>query len=305
MATGIQAVTLRRKWNRQGQGIGSCDYIPSPPRSSMSVHLVPNNELGFNRPFTQVVKKVLLVSNQNSAPVAFKFYATAPRLYYVRPNSGRIEPGDSVEVSIMLQPMKEEPPLSAKCKDKLRIQSTLITSEKETKDLQDIWNVPSGAGDEWRVHYQKLRVVHLPPESQIDEEEESHVEEPPSVPASRRFVVEGGRVPQLEVPDPKPTSDNLASSKRKRRTIGEWFGTVIMKRNHKRTPRQTPSDAPPQSAIASQTKATSLNEKYSTMAPVREHGSLVPCHVNISFSCLVFVPSWICCGRADYSDGTH
>lgn len=34
--------------------------------------------------------------------------------------------------------MKEEPPLSAKCKDKFLIQSTIITPEKETKDLQDI-----------------------------------------------------------------------------------------------------------------------------------------------------------------------
>jgi len=34
--------------------------------------------------------------------------------------------------------MKEEPALSAKCKDKFLIQSTIITPEKETKDLQDI-----------------------------------------------------------------------------------------------------------------------------------------------------------------------
>lgn len=42
----------------------------------------------------------------------------------------------------MLQPMKEEPPLSVKCKDKFLIQSTLITPEKETKDLQDIVRIP-------------------------------------------------------------------------------------------------------------------------------------------------------------------
>jgi hypothetical protein len=164
----------------------------------MSVHLVPNNALGFNRPFTQLVKKVLLVSNQNSAPVAFKVKTTAPKLYCVRPNSGRIEPGDSVEVSVMLQPMKEEPPLSSKCKDKFLIQSTLITPDKETKDLQDIWNVPGGAGEEWKVHQQKLRVVYLPPEGQTveEEEEEGHADEPPSEPAFRRFGVEGERAPQ-------------------------------------------------------------------------------------------------------------
>lgn len=38
----------------------------------------------------------------------------------------------------MLQAMKEDPPLNAKCKDKFLIQSTLITPEKESKALHDI-----------------------------------------------------------------------------------------------------------------------------------------------------------------------
>ena len=38
----------------------------------------------------------------------------------------------------MLQAMKEEPPLAAKCKDKFLIQSTVITPEKETLSLQEI-----------------------------------------------------------------------------------------------------------------------------------------------------------------------
>lgn len=42
----------------------------------------------------------------------------------------------------MLQAMKEEPPLGAKCKDKFLIQSTLITPEKETLPLQDIVRPP-------------------------------------------------------------------------------------------------------------------------------------------------------------------
>jgi hypothetical protein len=68
----------------------------------------------------------------------------------MRPNSGRIEPGDSTEVSresrvvlllrtrligarllVLLQPMKEGPPLSVKCKDKFLVQSTIITTEKD------------------------------------------------------------------------------------------------------------------------------------------------------------------------------
>lgn len=146
----------------------------------MSVHLIPNNALGFNRPFTQLVKKTLTITNNNALPVAFKVKTTAPKLYCVRPNSGRIEPGESVEVSVMLQPMKEEPLLSIKCKDKFLIQSTLITPEKETKDLQDIWNVAGGTGEEWKVHQHKLRVVYLPAEGTVEEEDEGHPQDGPS-----------------------------------------------------------------------------------------------------------------------------
>ncbi|KAH7923815.1 VAMP-associated protein [Leucogyrophana mollusca] len=143
----------------------------------MSVHLIPNNALGFNRPFTTLVKRVLTVVNNNAQPVAFKVKTTAPKLYCVRPNSGRIEPGESVDVSVMLQPMKDEPPLSTKCKDKFLIQSTLITPDKETKGLTDIWNVADG-GEEWKVYQQKLRVVYLPPEGQtVEEEDEGHLQQ--------------------------------------------------------------------------------------------------------------------------------
>lgn len=38
----------------------------------------------------------------------------------------------------MLQALREEPPLNAKCKDKFLIQSTMITPEKETMALQEI-----------------------------------------------------------------------------------------------------------------------------------------------------------------------
>ena len=38
----------------------------------------------------------------------------------------------------MLQALKDEPPLNAKCKDKFLIQSTVINPEKESMPLQDI-----------------------------------------------------------------------------------------------------------------------------------------------------------------------
>jgi hypothetical protein len=80
----------------------------------------------------------------------------------------------------------------------------------------------------------------------------------------------------VDLPDPKPTSDNPASPEGNRRTIGEWFRTVVTKRSRRRTPRQTPSDVSPQSDIPLQTEVTLPNEKPSTMAPGKRQEVSVP-----------------------------
>ncbi|KAL1722787.1 PapD-like protein [Schizophyllum commune] len=150
----------------------------------MSVSLQPSSALGFPRPLTQQRTRSLAVTNHNNAPVAFKVKTTAPKLYCVRPNSGRVEPGETVEVAVMLQALKDEPPLNAKCKDKFLIQSTIITPEKETLPLQEIWNTD---GDETRVHQQKLRVTYLPPEGQTVPEEDESVANMSSMIGEQRY----------------------------------------------------------------------------------------------------------------------
>ncbi|KAJ6559119.1 PapD-like protein [Mycena vulgaris] len=139
----------------------------------MSVSLSPSNALGFNRPLTTVVKRSLTITNHNALPVAFKVKTTAPKLYTVRPNSGRVEPGQSLDVLVMLQPLKDEPPLNAKCKDKFLVQTALITPGKESVPVQDLL-ASTDTSEEGKVHQQKLRVVYLPAEGQtlVEEEEE-------------------------------------------------------------------------------------------------------------------------------------
>jgi hypothetical protein len=70
----------------------------------------------------------------------------------------------------MLQPMKDEPPTATKCKDKFLIQSLTITPDKEQLQLADMWIANSG--EEPKVHQHKIRVVYLPAEGQIAEEDE-------------------------------------------------------------------------------------------------------------------------------------
>jgi hypothetical protein len=122
--------------------------------------------------------------------------------------------------------------------------------------------------------------------------------EPPS-PASRENSLESGAPPPgsftaephsspgppVEMPDPKPTSDDPASSEGNRRT--KWFRKVMMKRSHNRTPRQTPSDASPQPGIPSQTKITPQNEKPSTMSAGKRLAVSVPFSVDVGHGYLI------------------
>ncbi|QRV77312.1 hypothetical protein RhiJN_05327 [Ceratobasidium sp. AG-Ba] len=137
----------------------------------MSVQLNPSNQLGFNRPLTQVVRRTLTVTNHNPQPVAFKVKTTAPKLYCVRPNSGVIEPGDSVDVQVLLQAMREDPPLSHKCKDKFLVQSMIITPDRQSKSPHDMWIFDEDEKAP-QIHQQKIKVAYLPPEGQVLEEED-------------------------------------------------------------------------------------------------------------------------------------
>ncbi|CAJ2502814.1 Uu.00g102080.m01.CDS01 [Anthostomella pinea] len=121
----------------------------------MSVEIDPQ-ELGFHRPFTVEVSEVLRIRNPNTYPVAFK---TCVIRYCVRPNSGRVEPGKEVEVAVILQAMKQEPPMDTKCRDKFLVQSVAITGDKEFTNLASIWD----AIDKSSVVERKIRVVFQPP----------------------------------------------------------------------------------------------------------------------------------------------
>ncbi|KAK3996689.1 vesicle-associated protein 2-2 [Cladorrhinum sp. PSN332] len=125
----------------------------------MSVEIDPS-ELGFRRPFTVEVAQVLKIRNPNSSPVAFKVKTTAPKQYCVRPNSGRIEPGHEVEVSVLLQAMKQEPASDARCRDKFLVQSVTITGDQEFNNVQQIWD----GVEKSAIQERKIRVIWMPPQ---------------------------------------------------------------------------------------------------------------------------------------------
>ncbi|KAI9333057.1 PapD-like protein [Zopfochytrium polystomum] len=145
--------------------------------SPQFVRLEPDRDLEFRRPFNGVVKQVLFVKNTHpSDTIAFKVKTTAPKQYCVRPNSGKVQPGGSTEVHVLLQPFKEDPPLDFKCKDKFLIQSIKVPASVAGLDgpefaaqLTDLWTQaeqlkkaePDNAAS--IIQEKKLKCTFLPP----------------------------------------------------------------------------------------------------------------------------------------------
>ncbi|KAL7419962.1 phosphatidylinositol-binding protein scs2 [Cryptotrichosporon argae] len=127
----------------------------------MSVVLSPSGQLGFPRPLTQLVKRQLMIHNPHASPVAFKVKTTAPKQYCVRPNSGRVEPGETVIVEVLLQPLAVDPPPHAKCKDKFLVQSAFIAPDGEMRTLPEMW-AEVEKKDRSAIQEQKIRCAFLP-----------------------------------------------------------------------------------------------------------------------------------------------
>lgn len=144
----------------------------------MHIALEPS-ELGFRRPFTQEVTQSLTIKNTHYEPVAFKVKTTAPKQYCVRPNSGRIEAGQSVTVKVLLQAMKEDPPADFRCRDKFLVQSVAITADKESQNAAEIWAYVD-KNDKSAIEERKIRVVFLPIEGESNGVSAMPTSRPPS-----------------------------------------------------------------------------------------------------------------------------
>ncbi|GAB0135746.1 hypothetical protein EsDP_00004073 [Epichloe bromicola] len=127
----------------------------------MSVDILPL-ELSFTRPFTSEVSRTLTIRNTSSAPLAFKVKTTAPKQYCVRPNAGRIEPGCSFDVTVLLQAMKQDPPPDAKCRDKFLVQCAPIRPDQDFASIASVLE----SVDKSLLTERKIRVHWLSPDGE-------------------------------------------------------------------------------------------------------------------------------------------
>lgn len=99
--------------------------------------LEPNGELVFSGDFTQkMCRTQLTLGNPTDQTIAYKVKTTAPRRYCVRPNSGRIEPGEKATVNIMLQPSQNNDDLM---KHKFMVQSIECGDKEQEESVDDLF----------------------------------------------------------------------------------------------------------------------------------------------------------------------
>ncbi|CAN6662124.1 vesicle-associated membrane protein-associated protein Scs2p [Trichomonascus vanleenenianus] len=111
--------------------------------------------LEFEAPFTDQVVRPLYLRNDSGSRLAYKIKTTAPKLYCVRPNASIIEPGTSVEVSIIRQ-YKDVPAPDGKSKDKFLVLSAPVDADANADNFADLWkNIPEAATDS-----KKIRVTY-------------------------------------------------------------------------------------------------------------------------------------------------
>lgn len=120
------------------------------------VTVVPD-ELRFQFELEKPSHCDLKVSNTTDKNVAFKVKTTSPKKYFVRPNTGVIQPWDTCIIRVTLQAQLEHPP-DMQCRDKFLLQSTPVSPQTDTEELpQNTFSKEPGK----QLEECKLKVVYV------------------------------------------------------------------------------------------------------------------------------------------------
>uniref|UniRef100_A0A182N141 MSP domain-containing protein n=1 Tax=Anopheles dirus TaxID=7168 RepID=A0A182N141_9DIPT len=87
-------------------------------------------------PFRTAVASYMRLTNPTDHDIYFKIKTTAPKKYCVRPNCGILEPHESQEIAIVLQPFIFDS--NEKNKHKFMVQS-MVKPDDEDINLEDLW----------------------------------------------------------------------------------------------------------------------------------------------------------------------
>lgn len=119
----------------------------------------PQHELTFVGPFTTAVSAVMTLRNPSDRKVCFKIKTTAPKRYCVKPNSGVIDPRQTVQVTVSLQPFEYDP--QEKNRHKFMVQAMFAPDGEINQDT--LWKDTAGG----QLMDSKLKCVFVMPENSV------------------------------------------------------------------------------------------------------------------------------------------
>lgn len=126
-------------------------------KPSQVLIIKPASELTFVGPFNQQVSSVMYLTNPSDRKVCFKIKTTAPKRYCVKPNSGVVDPDESVKISVSLQPFEFNP--EEKNKHKFMVQSMYAPEGEINQEV--LWKEADGS----QLMDSKLKCVFIVPEA--------------------------------------------------------------------------------------------------------------------------------------------
>uniref|UniRef100_A0A182Q5X2 MSP domain-containing protein n=1 Tax=Anopheles farauti TaxID=69004 RepID=A0A182Q5X2_9DIPT len=111
-------------------------HVANMAKPTQLLNIEPANELKFQGPFRTAVASYMRLTNPTEHDIYFKIKTTAPKKYCVRPNCGMLEPRESQEIAIVLQPFIFDS--NEKNKHKFMVQS-MVKPDDEDINLEDLW----------------------------------------------------------------------------------------------------------------------------------------------------------------------
>ncbi|XP_042507711.1 vesicle-associated protein 2-1 isoform X2 [Macadamia integrifolia] len=123
----------------------------------------------------------LKIVNNKEHYVAFKVKTTSPKKYFVRPNTGVIQPWDSCVITVTLQAQREHPP-DMQCKDKFLLQSTIVPPNTDVDEIPpDAFNKDG----QKTIEESKLKVVYIYPGQENSEDDVKGTKQSPDAESVR------------------------------------------------------------------------------------------------------------------------
>lgn len=236
-------------------------------KQAQILSIEPENELVFRGPFKDVVTTILKLSNPSNQVVCFKVKTTAPKRYCVRPNCGLINPDESVNVAVMLQPFDYKDSNENK-RHKFLVQSIIPKEDIALNDVESFWK---NLADSYPIMDSKLKCVFEFPNSDSGAEKTADSGSAPSSPPQEKVLSHSAK-DTVETPSSVTKPLNEPSERVKTTTSPEPKKSPVLRQRPTAQTTKKPADQ----EVKKPVESSSATRQKIYEPPSRKSDSLPP-----------------------------